>query len=292
MNSFPEISQDVTNQIISWRHDLHRHPELGFEEKRTSAEVARLLREFGLEVYEKVGTTGVVGVLKAGDGDRAIGLRADMDALSITELNSFDHASRHPGRMHACGHDGHTAMLLGAAKLLANSRDFSGTVVFIFQPAEEHGRGALAMMEDGLFERFPVEAVYGIHNMPSLPTGQIALRRGPIMACEDNFEIGVLGKGGHAAMPHLSVDPILVASEIVVALQSIVSRSLNPLENGVISVTDFAVEGFLPPMARRIRFPTPGNLPRPSIRPERRTSWLRSPAKWWVKTMFSRIVCR
>ena len=242
MNSFPEISQDVTDQIISWRHDLHRHPELGFEEKRTSAEVARLLREFGLEVHEKVGTTGVVGVLKAGDGDRAIGLRADMDALSITELNSFDHASRHPGRMHACGHDGHTAMLLGAAKLLANSRDFNGTVVFIFQPAEEHGRGALAMMEDGLFERFPVEAVYGIHNMPSLPTGQIALRRGPIMACEDNFEIGVLGKGGHAAMPHLSIDPILVASEIVVALQSIVSRSLNPLENGVISVTDFAVE--------------------------------------------------
>ena len=192
-------------------------------------------------MYEGVGKTGVVGVLKSGTSDKAIGLRADMDALAITEENTFDHKSMHEGRMHACGHDGHTTMLLGAAKKLSSHRDFDGTVVFIFQPAEEHGRGALAMIEDGLFERFPVDAVYGIHNMPALTTGHFAIRPGPVMACEDNFEITIMGKGGHAASPHMSIDPVVIGSEIVLALQSVMSRTFDPLENGVLSVTDFSV---------------------------------------------------
>ena len=235
-------ANDIHGELVAWRHDFHQYPELGFAEHRTAARVAELLREFGVEVHESVGGTGVVGVLKRGAGGKAIGLRADMDALSITEENTFAHASRHPGTMHACGHDGHTAMLLGAAKILAASHDYDGTVVLIFQPAEEHGRGALAMMEDGLFERFPVDAVYGIHNMPSLPTGHFAVRPGPIMACEDNFEITIRGKGGHAALPHTAVDPIVTASEIVLALQSVVSRTLGPTDNCVLSVTDFDVD--------------------------------------------------
>lgn len=242
MNDIQSNTIDLANDMIGWRHDFHQFPELGFEEHRTSSRVAELLREFGLGVHEGVGGTGVVGILKNGSGNRAIGLRADMDALSIQEENTFSHKSKHEGKMHACGHDGHTTMLLGAAKQLANNPDFSGTAVFIFQPAEEHGRGALAMIEDGLFERFPVDAVYGIHNMPSLETGHFAIRTGPIMACEDNFEITVHGKGGHAALPHLSVDPIVVASEIVMALQTVVSRTLNPTDNGVVSVTDFSVD--------------------------------------------------
>jgi amidohydrolase len=236
-------SNALRDAMMTWRHDFHRHPELGFEELRTAERVATLLDEFGLEVHRGVGGTGVVGVLRRGAGAASIGLRADMDALAITEKNSFAHRSRHDGKMHACGHDGHTAMLLGAAKHLAQSDGFSGTVTFIFQPAEEHGRGALAMMDDGLFERFPCEAIYALHNMPSLPVGQMALRSGPIMACEDNFEIEVIGRGTHAAMPHLGRDPIVVASEIVLALQSVVARSLDPMDHGVVSVTDFQVDG-------------------------------------------------
>ena len=232
----------LRDEMIGWRHDLHRHPELGFQERRTAGLVAERLRGFGLEVEEGVGGTGVVGRLSRGSSERAIGLRADMDALAIGELNDFAHRSTVEGCMHACGHDGHTAMLLGAAKLLAERGGFDGTVVFIFQPAEEHGRGALAMIEDGLFERYPVEAVFALHNMPSLPTGQIALRAGSIMACEDNFAIAIAGKGGHAALPHLTVDPIVVGAEVVTALQSVVARSLDPVENAVLSVTDFAVE--------------------------------------------------
>lgn len=228
--------------MIHWRHDLHRHPELGFAEHRTAARVADLLRDFGLEVHEEVGDTGVVGILKHGNSSRSIGLRADMDALAINEENSFSHKSKHAGRMHACGHDGHTTMLLGAARSLAEDTDYDGTVVFIFQPAEEHGRGALAMMEDGLFDRFPVDAVYGMHNMPSLATGHFAICPGPIMACEDNFEIVIHGKGGHAALPHLAIDPIMIGAEIVTALQNIVSRTVNPIESGVVSVTDFSLD--------------------------------------------------
>jgi len=234
-------ADDLHAQMIQWRHDLHQHPELGFAEHRTAARVSELLRSFGVEVHEGVGNTGVVGILERGDGSGSIGLRADMDALAINEENSFSHKSKHKGRMHACGHDGHTAMLLGAAKRLSEDGDYHGTAVFIFQPAEEHGRGALAMIEDGLFDRFPVDAVYGMHNMPALAAGHFAVCAGPIMACEDNFEIVIHGKGGHAALPHLAIDPIVIGAEIVTALRTIVSRTINPVASGVVSVTDFSV---------------------------------------------------
>jgi amidohydrolase len=242
MNDINTNTNDFDAELINWRHDFHQHPELGFEEHLTAQKVAEILRSCGIEVYEGVGKTGVVGVLKCGTGGSAIGLRADMDALAITEENDIPHKSVHEGRMHACGHDGHTTMLLGAAKKLSNQREFNGTVVFIFQPAEEHGQGALAMIEDELFERFPIDSVYGIHNMPSLTTGHFAIRSGPVMACEDNFEITIIGKGGHAALPHLSIDPIVIGSEIVLALQTVLSRTFDPLERGVLSVTDFSVE--------------------------------------------------
>lgn len=232
---------ELRDQMMTWRHDFHQYPELGFEEHRTAEIVAKQLRDFGLEVHEGVGSTGVVGVLKRGSSHRSIGLRADMDALAITEENTFAYKSRHDGKMHACGHDGHTSMLLGAAKSLATNGDFDGTVVFIFQPAEEHGRGALSMIEDGVFDRFPVDAIYGIHNMPSLASGHFAIKSGPIMACEDNFEIMILGKGSHAALPHLGIDPIVIGAEIVSSLQTVVSRTLSPVDNGVVSVTDFSV---------------------------------------------------
>ncbi len=237
------LTSYLRDDMTAWRHDLHRHPELGFEERRTSELVAKLLRDFGLDVHRGVGGTGVVGLLRRGDGPRSLGFRADMDALAIHEANEFDHRSTHDGRMHACGHDGHTATLLGAARHLAGSNSFDGTLVFIFQPAEEHGCGAKAMLDDGLLERFPVEAVYALHNMPSLPVGKVAVRPGPIMAAEDNFVIEIDGKGTHAAFPHLGVDPIVVGSEIVLALQSVVSRTLDPVENGVVSVTEFLTDG-------------------------------------------------
>ncbi|MEL7229414.1 MAG: amidohydrolase [Pseudomonadota bacterium] len=226
-----------------WRHDFHRHPEVGFAEHRTSARVAALLTSFGLEVHTGIGGTGVVGMLQKGKGARSIGLRADMDALPLTEVNGFDHCSQTAGTMHACGHDGHTAMLLGAAKVLADSGEFDGRVVFIFQPAEEHGQGALAMMGDGLFDRFPVDAVYGLHNMPGLPVGHVGARPGAIMASEALFEIHIQGQGGHAAMPHKGVDAITVGAQMVSALQTIVSRKLDPGLNGVVSVTEFITDG-------------------------------------------------
>ena len=227
----------------AWRHDIHRHPELAFEEQRTAGKVAGLLAEFGVEVHTEIGNTGVVGVLKKGSGTRAIGLRADMDALKINETNEFDYRSVNEGKMHACGHDGHTSMLLGAAQYLASDGNFDGTVVFIFQPAEEHGDGARAMIDDGLFERFPVDSVYAIHNFPSLATGKFAVRAGSIMAAEDNFEIIINGVGCHAAMPHLGKDPIVIGAEIVGAMQSLISRTLDPLDNAVISFTEFITNG-------------------------------------------------
>ncbi len=242
MHDLSPLITDARDDMVHWRRDFHQYPELGFAEHRTRTRVAELLRGFGVSVTEDVGGTGVVGVLKRGKGTKAIGLRADMDALAINEQNTFAYKSRHDGRMHACGHDGHTTMLLGAARALAGDNAFDGTVVFIFQPAEEHGRGALAMMDDGLFDRFPVDAVYGIHNMPSLATGHFATRPGPIMACEDNFEITIHGKGAHAALPHRGIDPIVIGAEIVTALQSIVSRTFDPVAAGVLSVTDFAVD--------------------------------------------------
>lgn len=243
MTAIHKNIQKLDDQMRNWRHDLHRHPELGFEETRTAGFVASSLKSFGLEVVEGFGDTGVIGILKRGSSSNAIGMRADMDALQIQEQNEFDHKSIHDGKMHACGHDGHTAMLLGAAKALSENGQFDGTAYFVFQPAEEHGKGALGMIADGLFEKFPMNAIYAMHNMPSIPTGHVSVCAGPIMACEDNFVIKVKGKGTHAALPHLGIDPIVIGSEIVLALQTIIAREFNPLEKGVVSVTNFEVDG-------------------------------------------------
>src|SRR3954470_22378926 len=229
---------DFHADMIGWRHDLHAHPETAFEERRTADIVARLLESFGITVERGVARTGVIGTLAGSrPGGRAIALRADMDALPIEEKNGFTHASQDRGRMHACGHDGHTAMLLGAAKYLAETRNFAGTIHFIFQPAEENEGGARGMVEEGVLERYPVEAVYGMHNWPGLPVGQFAIRPGPMMAAYDIFEITVQGRGAHGAMPHLGVDPIVAAVQIVNGLQTIASRNIDPLEGAVISVT-------------------------------------------------------
>ena len=234
---------DLEETLRDWRRDFHRHPELGFEEHRTSGKIATLLRSFGIEVHTGIGETGVVGVLQRGNGTASIALRADIDALPIHESNAFDYRSVNEGAMHACGHDGHTTMLLGAAKYLAESSDFNGRVVFVFQPNEEHGFGAVAMLDDGLFQQFPVDAVYGMHNIPGMPLGEFATRAGPVTASESLFEIEIVAQGGHAALPHMGVDAIVVGSEIVSALQTIVSRKLNPGLNGVVSVTEFSSDG-------------------------------------------------
>ncbi|MGE5129295.1 MAG: M20 aminoacylase family protein [Sphingomonadaceae bacterium] len=224
-------------EMTAWRRDIHAHPELGFQETRTSDLVAAKLESFGLEVHRGVGKTGVVGVLRAGSGKKSLGLRADMDALPIHEANTFAHRSRNDGRMHACGHDGHTAMLLGAAKHLAATKAFDGTVNFIFQPAEEGLGGAQAMLADGLFERFPCEAVFGMHNRPSLPVGSFAVRAGPMMAGGGFFDIRVTGKGAHGARPETGIDPVIVAAHIATALQTVVSRNVAPVDTAVVSVT-------------------------------------------------------
>ncbi|MEM7170348.1 MAG: M20 aminoacylase family protein [Pseudomonadota bacterium] len=237
------ITDYLKDSMQAWRHDIHRYPEMGFKEDKTSAKVAELLEAWGIETHRGIGGTGVVGVVKRGNGGRMIGMRADMDALAIQEQNTFDHCSRIPGHMHACGHDGHTAMLLGAAQHLATKGEFDGTAVFIFQPAEEHGKGAKAMIADGLFDRFPVQDVYAIHNFPSVPTGHFIVPEGPAMASEDNFEIVIHGVGHHAALPHRGIDPIVVASQVVLGLQTIVSRNINPSQGGVISVTEFITDG-------------------------------------------------
>ncbi|MDD3353676.1 M20 aminoacylase family protein [Zoogloea sp.] len=225
--------------ITAIRRDIHAHPELAFEEHRTAGIVAERLRTLGIETHTGIGKTGVVGVLRAGTGSRAIGLRADMDALPIQEKNDFTHHSKIPGRMHACGHDGHTAMLLGAAAALARSPDFDGTVYFVFQPAEEGEGGAPEMIADGLFERFPMDAIFGLHNWPGLPVGHIAVHRGPVMACADRFDIEIKGHGAHAAMPHQGIDPVLAGATLVQALQSVVSRTKDPLDAAVLSITQF-----------------------------------------------------
>jgi hippurate hydrolase len=219
------------------RRDLHAHPELCYEEQRTADVVAARLAEWGIPVVRGLGVTGVVGIIKNGTSSRAIGLRADMDALPMQELNTFDHASRHPGKMHACGHDGHTAMLLGAAHYLSRHRNFDGTVVLIFQPAEEGGAGARKMIEDGLFEQFPMDAVYGMHNWPGLPMGSFGVVPGPMMASSNEFRVVVKGKGAHAAQPHRGIDPVMVAVQVAQAWQTIISREKNPLETAVLSIT-------------------------------------------------------
>ena len=238
------MSTDLHKQMVDWRHRLHELAETGFEEVATSEFIANTLREIGLEVERGIGGTGLIANLTAGDNPRAIGIRADMDALKLVEqAPGRPYASKNVGRMHACGHDGHMAMVLGAAQLLSARRDFSGTVRFIFQPAEEHGRGAKAMLRDGLFERYPIEAIFGIHNMPGIAAGNIATRAGGIMASEDNFVIRIKGRGTHAARPHMGVDPIVVGSQIVLALQSIVARNLEPGVPAVVSCTEFITDG-------------------------------------------------
>ncbi|MEX5745425.1 M20 aminoacylase family protein [Massilia sp. X63] len=224
-------------QLQEIRRDLHAHPELCYEEQRTADVVAARLTEWGIPVVRGLGVTGVVGIVKNGSSNRAIGLRADMDALPMQEINGFAHASRHPGKMHACGHDGHTAMLLGAAHHLAQHRNFDGTVYLIFQPAEEGGGGARRMMDDGLFEQFPMEAVYGMHNWPGIPEGHFGVVSGPMMASSNEFRVVVRGKGAHAAQPHRGIDPVMVAVQIAQAWQTIVSREKNPLESAVLSIT-------------------------------------------------------
>ncbi len=227
----------VTPEVVAWRHRIHANPELGFQETATAAFVADRLRSFRLDVHEGIGGTGVVGVLRAGSGGRAIGPRAELDALPIREAADIPCASTREGVMHACGHDGHTAILLGAAKLLAASKSFDGTVVFIFQPAEEVVGGGRRMIEDGLLTRFPVDAVFALHNWPGFPEGHVGVRVGPQMAAVDDFEVAFRGSGCHAAMPHLGDDPILAAAGFVTAIQRVVSRSIDPLAPVVLSIT-------------------------------------------------------
>jgi hippurate hydrolase len=232
---------DMHNEITAWRHDLHAHPELRYDVHRTAASVVEKLKTFGCdEVVPGIGRTGVVGVIRGKKpGNKVVGLRADMDALPLEEETGLPYKSTVPGKMHACGHDGHTAMLLGAAKYLAETRNFAGTAVVIFQPAEEGGAGALAMVKDGLITRFGIEEVYGMHNYPGIPLGEFAIRQGAIMASADHIEIEIEGRGGHAARPHLAVDTILVGAQIINQLQSIVSRNVNPLESAVVSICMF-----------------------------------------------------
>lgn len=225
-------------EMTQWRQQIHAHPETAFEEHKTAELVAGLLESFGLSVDRGIARTGVIGTLRGAlSGDRAIALRADMDALHIEEKNDVPYVSQHHGRMHACGHDGHTAMLLGAAKHLAETRNFAGTIHFIFQPAEENEGGARLMIQEGVLERYPVDAVYGMHNWPEMPVGQFAVRPGPMMAAFDIFEIAVNGRGAHAAMPHLAIDPVVVAAQVVTGLQTIPSRNVHPLEGAVVSIT-------------------------------------------------------
>jgi len=229
---------DLTNEIAGWRHDFHAHPELQYDVHRTAARIAELLTSFGVdEVATGIGRTGVVGMIRGNRPGRMRGLRAEMDALPMTEATGLAYASTIPGHMHACGHDGHSAMLLGAAKYLAETRDFAGTAVLIFQPAEEGGAGGRAMAEDGLFTRWPVEDVYALHNLPGIPEGQFVTRPNAIMASADTFDILIEGKGGHAAWPHALADTIVATGQIITALQTIVSRETNPLHSAVVSVT-------------------------------------------------------
>ncbi len=239
MNPIEQIRQ-YQDELTAWRRDFHAHPETGFEEVRTSALVAKRLASWGIEVHRGIGRTGLVGVLRAGNGDRAVGLRADMDALDMPEANGFAHRSTVPGKMHGCGHDGHTTMLLGAARYLAETRNFNGTVHFIFQPAEEGQGGARAMVEEGLFRRFPCNAIYGLHNRPGMPVGQYGIRAGAMMAGCAFFDLVIQGKGGHGARPESTVDPVVCGAAIVSAYQSIIGRNVAPNDTGVVSVTGFS----------------------------------------------------
>ena len=227
----------LQSELQQIRRDIHAHPELCFEEQRTADVVAKKLTEWDIPIVRGLGVTGVIGIIKSGSSERAIGLRADMDALPVQEINDFPHASKHEGKMHACGHDGHVAMLLGAAHYLSQHRNFDGTVYVIFQPAEEGGGGARRMMEDGLFSRYPMNAVFGMHNWPGVPVGTFGVTAGPMMASSNEFEVVVRGKGAHAAQPHKGIDPIMVAIQMAQSWQTIVSRNKNPIDAGVLSIT-------------------------------------------------------
>jgi hippurate hydrolase len=237
------IPPSLTARARGWRHDLHRIPETAFAEHETSAYVAQVLHNLGYNVTTRIGGTGLVASLTRGTSGRLVGLRSELDALPITEQSGLEYASRNTGAMHACGHDGHMAMLLGAAALLAQDGGFDGTVRAIFQPAEEPGRGAQAMIDDSLFDRFPVDRLFGLHNTPGTPTGHLRTRPGPVMASEDNFRIQITGRGGHASAPHLVVDPLVIGAEIVVALQQVVARNVDPLHTAVLSCTDMTTDG-------------------------------------------------
>jgi len=236
-------TKNLHNQLVDWRQELHMNPQISFEEVYASNKVITLLKEFGIEVHENIAKTGVVGVLKKGSSSKSIAIRADMDALPINEINNFSYKSKITNRMHACGHDGHTTMLLGAAKYLAESGEFNGTAYFIFQPDEENCFGAKKMIEEGLFTNFSIDEIYAMHNIPNMEIGTFATRKGNITASENLFEISIEAKGGHAALPHMGVDAITVGSQIAVALQTIVSRKLNPADNGVLSITEFITDG-------------------------------------------------
>tara|TARA_Y100001970_G_scaffold32336_1_gene40191 strand:+ start:792 stop:1949 length:1158 start_codon:yes stop_codon:yes gene_type:complete len=236
-------TQNLHNQLSEWRHELHMNPQVGFEETYASNKVASLLKDFGIEVHKGIAKTGVVGVLKKGTSNKSIGIRADMDALPISETNTFLYKSKIENRMHACGHDGHTTILLGAAKYLAENGKFDGTVYFIFQPDEENCFGAKKMIEEGLFTKFSIDEVYGMHNIPGMEVGTFGTKKGAITSSENLFEISLEGKGGHAALPNMAKDAITIGSQIIIALQTIVSRKLDPVENGVVSVTEFITDG-------------------------------------------------
>ena len=232
------------NEILkAWRHELHRHPETAFEETRTAAFVAERLREMGIEVHTGIGGTGVIGRLKVGDGHKVVALRADMDAIALTETGTVSYKSEYEGKMHGCGHDGHVTTVLGAAKLLSESRDFNGTAQFLFQPAEEPGKGAHAMIDDGLFERFPMDEIYGQHNNPAYPAGTVNICKGGFASCEDNFKIEIHGRGGHASAPEKTVDPMVIAAQIILALQTIPSRNAGAFQPVVVSCTELFTDG-------------------------------------------------
>ena len=236
-------TKSLHNSLVEWRQDLHMNPQISFEEEYASNKVSSLLKEFGIEVHRGIAKTGVVGVLKKGNSNKSIGIRADMDALPINEINTFSYKSKIKNRMHACGHDGHTTMLLGAAKYLAEQGNFNGTVYFIFQPDEENCFGAKTMIEEGLFTKFSIDEVYGMHNIPGMDVGTFGTRKGAITTSENLFEITFEGKGGHAALPHMGKDTITIGSQIITSLQTIVSRKLNPVDPGVVSVTEFITDG-------------------------------------------------
>jgi hippurate hydrolase len=238
MNTLFDVSKGQ-NQMKEWRRHIHQHPETAFEEVKTAEYVASLLTSWGYDVVTGIGRTGVVASLSHGSGESVIGLRADMDALPVTETADIDYKSQHPGKMHACGHDGHTAMLLGAARFLSQTQRFNGTVRLIFQPAEEAISGAPAMIEDGLLEKFPMDAVFGLHNMPGLPQGTFHFREGPMMAAVDNWQVTLTGKGSHGSMPEKSIDPVVAGASIVMALQTVVARNVPPLESAVVTVGAF-----------------------------------------------------